>query len=1008
MQPFSFSTTSTINEGIGNKEDGNGRSKFKSVTATAFDPKSPSTLIYFSSSPPSDQSSTDNGGAGGGVGLNVNVFSADNGIGCNAEESSALMHLLNSRDEYLNGDGDDDGDGDDNNENDNGNRGKRKDSSNSIRMNIKSLSRAYRKHLYECIQGWEMRLINQQHQQEHQHQHQHQQQPQDLDGMKEEEDNLDLLKISSTIAHLCEIFLLENSDTLKQQQSSASASASISLSQNNNNYMMNGMGMSMLPGAGAGIVTADTVRYLRKHHMMDPSEYVAFLLEEGMEMGMDTDMQQVVDLDELLEMNQPEYYDPSTSASASTGIGDINISTVSSGMTPYWSLVRKLVLWGSLEEAWAVLSRHSACKRSQMLIASGEPSHVDRTVEEDAAAFELIRSLLLSAPIPGGINRDNDDGLANVRDDADDNNYRNDNNSDDDDEELLPGLPRDGYKNWDVDAEDPNVFDFNVHAILNLHTTWKTTIDDIIKTHASVRNLIRRIPMLNTCIFDVILKTKKCYMSEVDGGKNSDTWAERLSSELLYVRPQTVKEDMHIRATDHMKAVRRYVSADEDEDVSAVEEITVLIMKGNAGAVIGGLNSYGGGSSAALPATMTALQCNLLVDSGTIELTELSYDIESELMLSASSAILSSFAIQGHNKVGVRLAMRLLQPHIIPENHRVTACIADVLARHWPQTDAEVVSLLSSCKDSVSRGSRRMLDACDSLCFSRSLHYDRKGNGNGDYVYAGKSVHFLLRAIEQSSFFGSEMMNEDGSTNDLFPVAFSAFTSTICFRRLTSLCANTVQFVLDQISQCFEQEDLDITALAEPLKIARSIMDTVAEDEVYHLVSTDPCVSLLQHVMDVGINLATTNNVESARSIIECLKDRKSTDGSIIILAHPGLYGNLLTIAFDILEAEAKADLTPKISAFDLEAMQILMIRFTQYCSRDELYINQVSSSNMRKVVTPSKMRFMLGKGLMRAFVMQNAMLDKDGDKDWCNEHNRSGVDEITEQSVECLLEPCL
>eukprot|EP01083_Nonionella_stella_P261855 891026_1 len=99
-----------------------------------------------------------------------------------------------------------------------------------------------------------------------------------------------------------------------------------------------------------------------------------------METGMDTDMQQVVDLDELLEMNQPEYYDPSASASASAsaGIGDINSSTVSSGMTPYWSLVRKLVLWGSLEEAWAVLSRHSACKRSQMLIARGEYSHVDR------------------------------------------------------------------------------------------------------------------------------------------------------------------------------------------------------------------------------------------------------------------------------------------------------------------------------------------------------------------------------------------------------------------------------------------------------------------------------------------------------------------------------------------------------------------------------------------------------------------------------------------------------
>ena len=734
-----------------------------------------------------------------------------------------------------------------------------------------------------------------------------------------DEESIELLKLTHTIVQLCETFLLdEEEDDGGEMQLSFSRSANTS-----------------------GVVTADTVKFLRYNLMTDSNTYLEA------KFGNELDMEQ------LLEMDQPEYYDPT---------GDN-----SNSMTPYWCLVRKMVLRGCLNEAWAVLSRHSACKRSSESVASQQShgGYVDPTVQDDNEAFALIRALLLSAPIPGGRDESNDDGLGLEEDEMEE-------------EELLGGIEPSAYKQWDADEQG---LDFNIHAILNLHKSWKNTVKEMVMTHKPLRNLMRRLPMLQECVWEVILNTSKCYQSD-------DVWAERLTAELVYVQPMISKEDIHIRAADHMKPSSSQLN--RDEAIADLEDILLQIMKGNAGVVIQALNSYGGGSSAALPATMSALLCNLLVESGKIELSQLSFDIETELFLSASSAILSSFAMQNHNDVGVRLSTHLLQPHVTPENNRVTAYVAETLSRHWPKSDAETKSLLDSCKDSVCRGSRRIVDACDSLAFTRSMHHVETGN-------VEKSVSLLIRGIEMASLFQSEIENN---------ACTQSFLRTICFRRLTLMCSNSIDFILKQVFDCFLApiDEIDVAVLTEPLQAGRIIVDTINGCDVVHLIESDPSVLLLKYVVDLGLSLILREKSEAANAIINCLEDKHGTDGSIIVLAHSGLYGYLLSSAFDILVAEdSNANLASATSSFDLKGMQVLFSRFTQYCSKDKVYINQESASTLRPDVTADRMREALGKGLMRAFICENAKMVS---KEKLGLH--SVDDNYTEDSVEKLLAPSL
>lgn len=346
--------------------------------------------------------------------------------------------------------------------------------------NVKALSRTYRSALRDCLAGWEG------------------------DEAIDDEESLELLKLVYAVTHLSEIFLLSN----------------------------DGDSWST-PGAA----TADTVRYLRLHHMEDPYAVVG----EG--------------LDDMLQSSQPEQY------------GAV-----------YWKLLRTLVLRGCLDDAWALISRHHLYRRCFEETEILDEFHAI-TIEQDREGFRVLRSLLLSAPLPGGRSEWNDDGLGD-----------DDNEGDEDNVLLMDGVPRDAYKLWDSDSYSSDrdfPLDFDPHAAISVHKAWKREVID----NASLHGLLRRLPQLQANVLSILSGR---FDTDI-----FDSWSEALCAELLYQRPGLCPRDLHVRTADVMQKLGVSVSTEFDQVIPILS-----VMKGDAGRVVEVLHQYGGGSGAALPATM--------------------------------------------------------------------------------------------------------------------------------------------------------------------------------------------------------------------------------------------------------------------------------------------------------------------------------------------------------------------------------------------------------------------
>jgi hypothetical protein len=278
-----------------------------------------------------------------------------------------------------------------------------------------------------------------------------------------------------------------------------------------------------------------------------------------------------------------------------------------------------------------------------------------------------------------------------------------------------------------------------------------------------------------------------------------------------------------------------------------------------------------------------------------------------------------------------------------------------------------VIGLLEQCRDAVIRGSQRILDACDSLAFSRALQYETRG----DFA---KAVGLILRGLEFASSFGSEMLQDVPDPQDHhYP---SIYTRTMCFRRLTVICASLASRILELMSSClFSANENDTLSLTESLKESKHIMSIISSDDntVSRLVSFDPSICLFQYVVDIGWNLVHGDNHHAALGIIHCLKERRDVDGSVIILANARLYGYLLSAAYKILTVEDEEGPLSKASAsFDVQGMRVLFCRMTQYSSQEEEDGDHVKRSKLHEDITEDSMRLALGKGLMRAFIVQN------------------------------------
>jgi hypothetical protein len=272
-----------------------------------------------------------------------------------------------------------------------------------------------------------------------------------------------------------------------------------------------------------GRLTANMVQYLRLHHLEDI-------------VGSDS-------VDTLLESARPDQ----------VGGGSL-----------YWNTLQTLIIRGNVDDAWALLSRHSVCQRCWSNSEVLDDYHASIR-NQDRDGFTMLRAVLLSAPLPGGRTDLQDDGLEPI--DVDDQ----------DKTPLLDGVQRTDYQLWEATA----VLGFNPQAAIAVHKRWGKAVVDL----GPLSGLLRRIPQLAT-----LLNILKGDFSAVV----FKSWAERMCAELLYVRPGLRGDDLHTIAKRCMRG-------------EPLQEVIIGVMEGNAGLVLESLYRLGGSSGAALPATMVSL-----------------------------------------------------------------------------------------------------------------------------------------------------------------------------------------------------------------------------------------------------------------------------------------------------------------------------------------------------------------------------------------------------------------
>ena len=466
-----------------------------SVRTIAWNPKSPAVLLL---------PSVEDSGSGGekkDADLILDDLVSDTGLGCNTFESSAIMNLLDARDSYLD---------------------EQKTSSTNDTQALRQLSKDYRKAFDNCINEWSEDL---------------EKRDEELEE-KEKKDNqvsLELLRSTYAIAHLSEIFLL-----LPNSQQDYTGII------DNVGYGYEG-DVWNLPGG----VTADMVRYLRKHHFGDINN----LFDSS-------------DVDGIYELYQPDQN------------GNI-----------YWKMVEAFVTWGCLEDAWVLLSRHSIVRRLMEMEEQQENNNVfndyqTASLAEDRQGFQALMGILLSAPLPGSRNNNFDDGF----DGSEDNESPQEMEG-----EHIEGIPTSAYRLWETSSgTGDNFAKFEPKEANMVHRHWKQAID----TLPPLQRLRQRIPQLHKVL---------CLLAGNFRDIEFDSWQEELCAELLYKNPNIRLMDINVRAAALVAEYARSSMDGNNDGTKPIDAMLLNVMRGNAGEVLKALYEFGGGSGAALPAVMVCI-----------------------------------------------------------------------------------------------------------------------------------------------------------------------------------------------------------------------------------------------------------------------------------------------------------------------------------------------------------------------------------------------------------------
>lgn len=380
-------------------------------------------------------------------------------------------------------------------------------------QDLLSLSKAYRRALADCVQRWEdeleedeVKMITE-----------------TSDILPVGQESLELLKVAYAVTHLSETFLLlPATDHVMDFYETT----------------------SNLPGA----VTAETVRYLRLHHLPAVADFI------------DSET-----LEQLFSSYQPDQFDET---------GEL-----------FWKLMERYVVRGNLEDAWGLMTRHSLCRQCTETDFSNLDDYTAAMLGENREGLEALRAILLSAPLPGG------------RTDVFDASFGDEDN-DDETNSYIEGIPPSAYRLWETTSsrrrgsgDVPTTY--NPHVARQVYNSWKQSIGSL----SALNKLKHRMPQLSK-----ILNILSGDLRQVE----FDSWAEEFCAELIYKIPELKLIDMHVRAS---RVMEKYNDSDHSSTGSDFQDVILSVMKGNAGRVIEVMHQLGGGSGAALPAVMVSLDC---------------------------------------------------------------------------------------------------------------------------------------------------------------------------------------------------------------------------------------------------------------------------------------------------------------------------------------------------------------------------------------------------------------
>ncbi|KAL7541441.1 hypothetical protein ACHAWF_006933, partial [Thalassiosira exigua] len=883
-------------------------------------------------------------GARGGGPLDLDVFLSHDGTGCPPEEAECLLRCLDARE---------------------GREATRRElGPYDGRADPARLSADYRAALCECLLRLRARAD-----------------PEEGAVGGEEGNNAELLAVAYAVAHLAEVFLLPRPRPSASDPASSSTAAAAAA------------GGDPLD-APRGSVSAALARYLRLHHSGP---------------GSAASPMDVPGVAEMMEGDQPEYQrGPSP---AIPGPYD----------RPYWNLLLRLVVQGRLEDAWAVLSRSSACRAAEDEAAEAAARGGNRCLSPEAEGFAALRAILLGAPLPGGrVDRfcADDHGLDD--DDGDEDDDEDDEEEEEEDEEdaedpgdvgevVIDGLPPHTYLLWetlprragraralrlrrtlrrcgragdvaDVPLEIPSLpRGYQPRAAISAHRAWQDAARDVVEGDV-LDALARRFPPLEG-IVSVLLGGGA---GDVDAGL---TWGEVLLAELLYARPDLAPDDVAARA----RAAMAKAGAGDP-----MEGVLLSVMEGNGGRVVEtAFGLCGGASGAALPAVMTSLLCNLLVDAGRISPHNDSsgVNVQTELLLLAAESVLSSFGVQERPEIGVGTAVRLLLPHAPPRRAqgaaesgageesgivyepRISAMIAEVLSRRLPATDAEASYLLGLCEDAIRLGSVPIADACASLAFGRSSLCRLAGDVTGE-------TRWLLRGMEvQASWLPPGRRRRLGHG---------------CRRRFDALCESAADGLVRALSRAAisglvggsKAKQSEGSEVSSAHQLAMAVQEGLEQEANMALLLKGHLeANLLGHVVDVASARAKGDVVEAASNVIRCLDERRLAEedhgGIVSTPSDPSMYSELLNIAFAILsEEEERCDggLMENVKcAFSIHGLHILMARLTQVLTWEGIIVPSECFALKNKPSVEKKayfaaMRGSICKGLMRALLVEGSV----------------------------------